>query len=312
MSAPAIPQASRLQSGTAIGLAFAAIGALFFGSKGIAVKIAYTDGIDAETLLALRFLVALPFYLGIGAFSLAARRKEGKAAPGWTIVVHAMALGILGYSLAGYADFKGLEYISVQYARVVIFTYPLFVVVLGALFFGQPIRPLGVLATAIGYSGILVMFSEQLGTIGDQALFGTAVTAVAAISMALFQLLAKKAIPPLGSQLFTSISMTGAAICAIAPFVLTHSLTDMVLTPKIIACALYLGICATVLPTFFMVAALSRISATANSTIGMLAPAGTIFLADVILGEKMTPIGWAGTALVVAGVSWFAFVERKR
>lgn len=312
MSAPALPQPPRALPAPAIGLVFAAIGAVLFGSKGIAIKIAYTDDVDAETLLALRLAVALPVYLAVGAFTFAARWREGKALPGGALIIKTMALGVLGYWIGAYADFKGLEYVTVQYARVILFTYPLFVVVFGALFFRYPIRPMGVVATAIGYLGILVMFSEQLGSIGSQAVIGTIVTLIAAISTALFQLLAKRTIPPLGPQLFASISMIGAAIFVFAQFALTHSFAGLPLTPKVLACGIYLGIGATVLPTLFMAAALQRISATANATIGMLAPAVTIFLADVILGEKLTLIGWAGTALVIAGVSWFAFAERRR
>jgi drug/metabolite transporter (DMT)-like permease len=63
---------------------------------------------------------------------------------------------------------------------------------------------------------------------------------------------------------------------------------------------------ATVLPTFFMNAALHRISAQANATIGILSPVSTILLAALILGERLTMLGVIGTLLVIGGVGWFS------
>jgi drug/metabolite transporter (DMT)-like permease len=61
-----------------------------------------------------------------------------------------------------------------------------------------------------------------------------------------------------------------------------------------------------VLPTFFMNAALHRISAQANATIGILSPVSTILLAALILGERLTMLGVIGTLLVIGGVGWFS------
>jgi drug/metabolite transporter (DMT)-like permease len=66
-----------------------------------------------------------------------------------------------------------------------------------------------------------------------------------------------------------------------------------------------------VLPTFFMNAALYRISAQANATIGTLSPVATILLAVAILGERLSLADILGTALVLAGVGWFALAERN-
>jgi drug/metabolite transporter (DMT)-like permease len=68
---------------------------------------------------------------------------------------------------------------------------------------------------------------------------------------------------------------------------------------------------ATVLPSFFLSAALHRISAQANGAIGTLSPLATIVLAALVLGERMTALGLFGTALVLAGVGWFTLSDRR-
>lgn len=47
------------------GLILAIIGTALFALKSIFIKFAYQNGVDTTTLLALRMLIALPFYLSM-------------------------------------------------------------------------------------------------------------------------------------------------------------------------------------------------------------------------------------------------------
>src|SRR5579871_5740653 len=96
------------------GYLFAAAGAILFSTKAVAIKLAYQDRVDAETLLALRMGLATPFYLVIGVFAVRERRRSGKALPTRRLVAAAAAVGLLGYWVASYLDFLGLEYVSAQ------------------------------------------------------------------------------------------------------------------------------------------------------------------------------------------------------
>ena len=75
---------------------------------------------------------------------------------------------------------------------------------------------------------------------------------------------------------------------------------------------LLVAVGATVLPTFFISAALHRISASANATIGVLSPVSTIILAAIILGERMSVMEVTGTLLVIGGVGWFTLAGRSK
>ena len=105
--------------------------------------------------------------------------------------------------------------------------------------------------------------------------------------------------------------MSGAAAAALLQFALTQPLASLVVGPKLLLYGLLLAIGATVLPSFLLNAALQRISAQANATIGTLSPVITILLAVAILGETFTWIDAAGTALVLAGVGWFTLADRR-
>ena len=106
-----------------VGYAFAAASALLFSTKGIIIKLGYQEGLDAETLLALRLGIALPVFLAIGALSLRDRARKARPLPSLRLVAASAGVGLLGYYFAAYTDFLGLQYISAQFERMILFTF---------------------------------------------------------------------------------------------------------------------------------------------------------------------------------------------
>jgi drug/metabolite transporter (DMT)-like permease len=295
-----------------IGYLCAATGAFFFSTKAIIIKLAYAEGLNPETLIALRMAIALPVYMVIALMAVRDRVKRDEPLPDFSLVWRAAAVGVLGYWFASYADFLGLVFISAQFERLILFTYPAFVVVLGALFFAQPIRARTFVGIGISYAGLLLIFATRLTELGSDVAKGAGLVLTAAISFALYQLLAKGLIGKIGPRLFTCIAMSAAACVAIAIFLATQPLTSLLLGPKVLFYGLLIAIVATVLPSFLLNTALGRISAQANATIGTLSPVATIALAVAILGEPFGLIDAAGAGLVIAGVGWFTLADRKR
>jgi len=293
-----------------IGFLFAAAGALLFSTKAIAIKLVYEESVDAETLLALRMVFSMPFYIAIGTLAFRDRKRRGDTLPDRSVTIKVLLIGLLGYWFASYADFLGLEYISASFERLILFTYPFFVVVFGAAFFGQPIRARVLLAVGVSYVGLAAIFTEKMATHGSGTVVGAGLVLAAAIAFAFYQLFARGQIAVIGPRLFTCIAMSAAAVGAFGQFFLTHSASDLLVSQRVVVLGIYLAIGATVLPSFFINAALHRISAQANATIGTLSPVATILLAVIILGEELSLTDAFGAALVLAGVGWFALTER--
>src|SRR5438045_7538086 len=67
-------------------------------------------------------------------------------------------LGMIGYYVASYFDFLGLQYITAALERLVLFLYPTFVLLLSAVFFRRRITGRDVVALAISYAGIVLVF----------------------------------------------------------------------------------------------------------------------------------------------------------
>lgn len=293
-----------------VGYAFAIIGAVLFSTKAVAVKLVYAQGLDAETLLALRMGVSLPVYLAMGAATfIRDRRSIPLEGP---LLVRAALIGILGYWLASYTDFLGLQSISATFGRLILFTYPLFVVLLGAAFFGGRLTWRAVAAFAVSYAGLALIFLQHPTEPGANATLGALLVLVAALAFGLYQLLAKAPIARLGSSFFTTVAMSSAALTALAVFALSHPLSALAAPAPAWPGILFLAFGATIIPSYFLNAALARISAQANGVIGMVSPIATIIFAALFLGESLTPVEWGGTVLVLGGVAAFVLGDRRR
>lgn len=312
MTAPAAASPVRAAPAPVTGYLLAALGAVLFSSKGVLIKLAYAEQVDAITLLTLRMGLSAPIFVFVG---ILAARRAGRRAGAQPIsgadVVRATLIGLVGYWFASYTDFKGLETLSPQFERLILFTYPLFVVLFGAAFFGLPFRRRSLGAFAISYLGLALIFLTDLRADGAVVAVGAAWVLGSALAFALYQLLAKPVIGRLGAPLFTSIAMTGAAAGTIVQFLATRPLADLAVSPWALEVSAMIAIGATVLPTYVMNAALSKISAQANAVIGTLSPVATLVLAVAILGETVTTADLLGTALVVGGVGLFTLVDRR-
>lgn len=295
-----------------LGYVFAAIGAVLFSTKAVAIKLAYGEPVDAATLLALRMALSVPVYVVIGMLAVRDLGRQDKPLPSVKLCVQAALIGALGYWFASYTDFVGLQFISAQFERLILFTYPLFTVVFGALFFRQPMRLTALAAMGVSYAGLMLIFVEKLESGGSHAAIGAGLVLAAALAFAFYQLFAKSVITAMGPRLFTCIAMTGAAFGAFATFLAGHAPADLVVSQRVFWLSVFLAIGATVLPSFFLNAALHRVSAQANAAIGTLSPMVTIVLATIFLGETLEPAGYVGAVLVLAGVGWFTLADSRR
>lgn len=313
MSSPATLQRQQPAVGRDlwVGYALAATGAILFSTKSIIIKLVYAEGVDSETLLALRMILSVPIYLAIGFHGLRHSMSHALDRPFRRLVLRAAAIGALGYWLSSYLDFLGLEYISAQFERLILFTYPFFVILFGASFFGQPFKVKALLAFAVAYGGLALLFLRDLTAIGANAAYGAGFVLSAATSFALYQLAARKVIVEMGPRLFTCVAMTAAGVVVILQFLATHDASAILVSPYVWAMSVALAIGGTVLPSFFMNAALQRISAQANSTIGTLSPVVTIFLAVIVLGEPLTGLDMMAAALVITGVGVATLADRR-
>ncbi len=288
-----------------VGLLCAVLAAVGFSGKAILVKLAYRYGVDAETLLALRLAFSLPFFVALG--WIGARRASSRLTR--RDGVWLFGLGFLGYYLASYLDFLGLRYISAALERLILFVYPTLVVLLSALWLGQPLtrRTLG--ALALCYAGIALAVAHDLhlaGTARDLAL-GSALVFGSALSYALYLLGNGLVVSRLGVLRVTAFASIVAGLLAIGQFLLLRPVAVLLRQPwPVYALALAMTLFSTVLPVWGVSEAIRRLGPGPVALTGNLGPIVTLLLAWLLLDEALGVAQLAGAALVIAGVTVMA------
>lgn len=294
------------------GYLLVAAGSAMFSSKAIFIKLAYLERYDSLLILAWRMVFALPVFLVVGAVALARRKAEGKPMPRRNAVLGAAGIGLIGYYLAMVLDFAGLLYVTAQLERLALFTYPIFLIFLGAAFFGMRLTASSLIAALITYLGLAVVFISDFSLGGANVTLGTLLVLGAAVSFALYQLMAKRYIGEMGPTLFTSVALSAAAVTTLAHVFIVRGALDTSMSTHYFMLAAGIGILATVLPSFFVNAGLARIGAASTAIISNVSPLLTIYFAVVLLGEDFTLPHAIGTALVVGGVGYHTWRELKR
>lgn len=280
------------------GVIFALIAAVGFSAKAILIKLAYLDHVDAITLLALRMMFSVPFFVAV-AIWVNRRNSEPLKRQDWLAVV---ALGLLGYYLSSFLDFLGLQYISAGLERLILFLYPTMTVILSALIYKRAIGRKVIAAMALSYAGILLVFLHDAAMSQGGVLLGAALVFASTLSYSSYLVGAGHTIARIGATRFTAYAMVVASAASLLQFGVTHPLSALNLPSRVYELAFAMAIFSTVLPVFLLSYAIRRIGSGNSSLIGSIGPVATIVLAYVFLGERISLLQIAGSSLVLAGV----------
>ena len=300
-------------------------GAILFSTKAILVKMAFrSTHTEALTLLTLRMLLSLPFYL-VAAFL--GSRKEGNVRMTrrqwfWVIV-----LGLLGYYVSSFLDFVGLQYISAGLERLILFLYPSFAVLINAVAFHQRISRLQVGALALTYIGIGIAYFGELHIDAGNPNFywGSFLVFLCAITYAFYLSGTGRMVPVLGAAKFTTYSMLTATGAVLLHYFLREAFAAGAGAPAgghfpiptgagsgaLWGYGLLLALVATVIPSFMLSAGMKRIGANNAAIVTSIGPVSTILQAHFFLGDKIFPEQVVGTVLVIIGVLMIGWKNRK-
>ena len=286
------------------GGALIALGAIAFSAKAILIKLAYADStqIDAITLMTLRMLIALPFFL-LAAVWGGGPGDQTRATRDWVAL---LTLGIVGYYLAALLDFKGLEYIPAGLERLILFLYPTIVVLMTALLYRRPVSRPQRWALVLSYAGILLVYAEHPHAASANLTLGATLVFGSALAFAIFLTGSGHLIPRFGSRRFTAFSMATACAATVVHFVATRppqqAIEQLAVSSRMFALSTALALVCTVAPAFLMNAGIRRIGADRAAIIASIGPVATLGLAYAVLHETLDPSQIAGSVMVLGGV----------
>jgi drug/metabolite transporter (DMT)-like permease len=282
---------------TANGVLLAIAGSIAFSGKAIIVKLAYRYGVDAVTLLMYRMLIALPFFLAMAWW--AGRGRPALTRKQW---MHVAFLGFSGYYLASFLDFMGLQYITASLERLILYLNPTIVLLLGWLLWGKKISRSQILAFALSYAGVLLVFGHEVKLDGANVGLGTALVFASALSYALYLSYSGQLVQELGSLRLAGLATSVACVLCIVQFAVMKPLAAMHVPVPVLWLSVLNATACTVAPVLMVMMAIERLGSAKTAQIGMVGPMSTILMGVWLLGEPMNLWIVAGTILVLGGV----------
>ena len=292
------------------GFIFALSSALLFAIRPIFVKLAYIEGADPTTLMLLRMAMSAPIYLLLLVFFYY-RGRLLSLTPKLTLSI--VIVGLMGYYVASFLDLLGLQYVTAQLGRMILYIYPTLVVVINLLVLGNKPHRQTYFALAITYSGVLLIFGHDLGAFGVDVIRGACYIVACAFCFAIYLVLSKPLMSKIDSLSFTCIALLSASLGIFVHYALVSIDTGLMapilaLNTNVYWLAALIAIFCTVIPTFLTTAAVVNIGADRAAITAMIGPAFTSVFAVWILSEDYTWFHFAGMLLTIAGI---ALLDRK-
>ncbi len=272
------------------GLTLILTSAAAYGAMPVLVKVAYANGVTASGLLAYRFAIASVL------FALLAPRAAQPLSGKTRLVLWGLGLVFVCNSLA---YFTALRSVPASILALLLYTYPVLVMLLAAACGLEPLTPRGLASAALAFSGTAL-------TAGSLASGGNA----RGVLFALLAAFIYSVYIVLGSLYAATIPSEAAArhvaqVSAVL-YIPWAALSGGLAVPgSVVAWGAILGIAllCTVFAMRAFLAGLARVGPSRAAVASSFEVLVTVLLAVVFLGETVGVRQWAGGVLILGGVA---------
>jgi len=280
--------------------------AILFASKGLFAKALYQRGVGFELLVAVRAVIAVPL------FAWFAVRANPDSQPMRTrAVLAAVIAGITCYYVGALVDFWALTLIDASIERVLLFSFPAIVVLIGSVLKRRAPAAGVIAALVVTYIGIFfAMGGIDLSEL-RQNLFGASLVLVAALTTAIYFLIGERFTHELGSTRFAAIGMSASATMLALHFAVFRSFEELhALQTYDWMLLVILGVFCVFIPGLLQAEGMRRVGAQRAAIGSTIGPPTTIFLAALFLGERLNAWQLLGSAMIVGSVMVLSWPKR--
>jgi drug/metabolite transporter (DMT)-like permease len=295
------------------------LSAVAFGLMPVFAKLAYADGVNLNTLLAIRFTLASASMWAIWAVARRRTRSAAENRPllGTRVVFPLVALGAIGYVGQSFSYFTALNEISASATGLLLYTYPIMVTLLAFLVYREPLTPRKLFSLALASVGALLVlgiFSSLLGLggpgLGTLRPSGVAWALAAAAVYSLYIIAGTRLTRDVSPLFASAVIITSAAAVYLLGGALSGTLRFDFSSPGW-AWALAIALVSTSLAITAFFLGLPETGPSRAAIISTLEPAVTVFSAALVLGESVSPEQLLGGAFILVSVLVLQFRARQ-
>jgi len=267
----------------------------FIGYFGIS---AINGNLSASTMLFWRFLIAS---LAILLFMLPQLKNIKDS---YKDMFYAFLTGVFFYGLSTMIYFYSSLYIGSGLAMVLFFTYPVIVMLLNYLFYGQKVSKIYYLATAIILIGMTMLVDMDEMAFD---LLGVFLAILSALFYAAYIFASKN--NQISPNVSTLMVCLGCMVTSLIVSLLTHSF--VVPTSTAVWVNLFgIGIIATVIPILLLLYSLKYITSEKASILSVLEPVFVVIFGVLLLNEVLKAKYVVGIILILSGALMTLFSQQ--
>jgi drug/metabolite transporter (DMT)-like permease len=242
------------------------------------------------------------------AFGLSSRRAAPK-----THVLPLVLLGILNPGISYTLGLIGLAYVSASVSTLLWAAEPLMILGLAAIFLREPVTPRLVSVMLAGMSGVLLV-ADAIGGFRGNDPAGVLLLLSGVLCCAFYTVFSRKLSETADALYIVAVQQTAglAWVAALLLLATSHgSPADIVeVPPELAAVAALSGLLYYAAAYWLYIAALRSVPAAVAGSYFNVIPVFGVTFAFLFLGERLTPVQWAGAAIIL--VSVFELVRLTR
>lgn len=280
-----------------VGIVLVAVSATAFGTLAIFGRYAYADGMDALTILFLRFSLAAILMLAL----LFVRRER---LPRGSVLLKLIGMGALGYVGQTFAYLTALQYASAGLVALLLYLYPIFVALIAALVLHEPITGFKGLTLGLALIGTVL----TVGPLGGQ-IIGILLAVTGAVIYSIYIIVGTDVMKRASAVQSSAVIFTAAAMSS-GVLVLVNG-PHLPATGQGWTAIISIVVIATLIPVATFLAGLERIGPTNAAMLSTLEPVVTVLLAYWWLNETLTPIALIGGGLILIAVLLLTYGELR-
>lgn len=282
-----------------LGFLMIALATLGMGLQANIVKLSFAEHMPLLVLLVVRKIIFFPFF-GLYLYFKTTREKLFRCRK--RDILFAMAVGVLGHYIMPLANFHALQVTSAGVVTVLLFSYPLFVILINSWLRKTWPSRFYILTFLVMQLGIILVIGGGNMTLFEQNLKGSYIVICAAVGYAIFTMLMHNAASRLGALPYMFYALLGGFTASFIHYLFELPLDAMldISSKGTLLLCIFALVC--FVPAILIAEGIQRIGVARTSLITATTPFLTIVLAYFMLGEILTPLQLLGGVIVVGSV----------
>lgn len=294
---------------------FIILSAVMLSLKGVFAKLALNEGMSVDVILFYRYALAFPLAWLVAKIML--RSKPLLSMTRKELIIFGIS-SIISYYLGNKADFTAVDLLGASVSRLILYTYPAFVVLINAIMARklptkQQLLILGLVQ--IGLFFTVYQFGLDVSITSWQGLIIGLGASLAFASYILTVQTYGQRIPSI-SIIAYAVTVGGLAsaldLIITSPLAFNQIIHEFYVAPKALAWIGCMAVFSTFVPLLIFAEAIKRIGGNESAIVSAVGPFITIIFAYFLLGETMELSQIAGGILIIYAIFLLSKSDMKR